>query len=125
MATPIPAKYVAPIGRYGKGNIDLNDRPQVKNSDGSISTVYSMTFNNDDGSAVLVPGVRKGLDRQMTPNEALAHYKKSGEYLGKFKSEAAANAYAEALHKSEAAKLVAKPNQDGAAITVKNVIKPK
>jgi hypothetical protein len=87
---------------YGKGNVDLNDRPTIKNPDGSISTVYSMTFTNDDGTAVLVPGVRKGLDRKMTSEEAWQWYKKTGEYLGKFKTEGEASKYAETLHEDQA-----------------------
>lgn len=97
---------------YGLGNIDLNDRPTIKNPDGSISTVFSMSFTNDDGSAVLVPGVRKGLDRKMTADEALQWYQKTGEYLGKFKSEDEANKYAETLHEDQAAQYLPQTNAD-------------
>ena len=89
------------IPNYGQGNIDLNNRPVINNPDGSKSTVYSMTFTNDDGSSVLVPGVRQGLDRQMTPDEAYAWYQKTGENLGKFKSEDLANKYADTLHEDQ------------------------
>ena len=87
---------------FGQGNIDLNNRPIVHNPDGSISTVFSMTFTEPDGSSVLVPGVRAGLDRQMTPDEALAWYQKTGEYLGKFKTDAEAEQYANTLHDDQA-----------------------
>ena len=53
----------------GQGNVDLNDRPVVAN-DGSYSTLYSGSFRDKDGQEVLVPGVRSGLDRQMTEQEA-------------------------------------------------------
>lgn len=85
---------------YGKGNIDLNNRPVIKNPDGSISTVYSMTFE-EDGKYVLVPGVRAGLDRKMTEQEAWEWYKKTGEYLGKFSSIEETDKYAESLHQDQ------------------------
>jgi len=87
------------------GNIDIGPgkRPAVKNPDGSVSSVYSMTFGPEaDGSYVLVPGVRHGLDRQMTEDEAYAWYKQTGEHLGKFKSVADADGFAERLHQQQA-----------------------
>jgi len=38
------------------GNINLFNRPVVRNNDGSISTVRSMSFN-DNGREILVPMV--------------------------------------------------------------------
>lgn len=96
---------------YGAGNIDLNNRPIINNPDGSKSTVYSMTFTNDDGSALLLPGVRAGLDRKMTPQEAMAWYQKTGEYLGKFKTDAEAEAYANTLHEDQANQYIQKPKE--------------
>jgi hypothetical protein len=87
---------------YGAGNLNLNDRPQVKNPDGSVSTVYSMTFGpEEDGKYVLVPGVRHGLDRQMTDEEAYDWYSKSGQHLGRFDSSKEADAYAQSLHEKQ------------------------
>jgi hypothetical protein len=62
-----------------------------------------MTFTDDEGTAILVPGVREGLDRQMTEEEAWQWYKKTGEYLGKFKTIKEADEYAEQLHKDQEA----------------------
>ena len=98
--------------RYGIGNIDLYKRPIIrKNSLGQplpsdeYSTIYSMTFAPEETGEkkyVLVPGVRHGLDRQMTSDEALKWYKQSGEYLGKFNSIESADKYAMSLHKKQA-----------------------
>ncbi|MEN6621698.1 MAG: tape measure protein [Smithella sp.] len=110
-----PEKPTLP-SEYGVGNIDLNNRPIVHNADGSISTVYSMTFWPDDeirakggerspedkGKYILVPGVRAGLNRTMTEEEAWDYYLQTGEYLGKFKSDADAEAYAQSLHEKQA-----------------------
>jgi len=86
----------------GRGNIDLNSRPVVRNPDGSISTVYSHTIGPDsEGKFVLIPGVRPGLDRIMEAGEAADWYEKTGQHLGKFSSIKEAGAYAEALHKQQ------------------------
>ena len=86
---------------YGIGNIDLNNRPAVKLPDGSVASVYSIGIN-DNGKEVLIPGVRHGLDRPMTTQEAVDWYKKTGEYLGKFNTIEESNTYAEQLHKDQA-----------------------
>lgn len=38
---------VQEIGQYGKGNIDLYNRPQYQESDGAIATVRSITISDD------------------------------------------------------------------------------
>ena len=85
---------------FGMGNIDLNHRPVIHNADGTDSTVYSMSFNVD-GKEVLVPTVRFGLDRIMSPQEALDWYKKTGEYLGIFNTPEEATEYAEKVHQGQ------------------------
>lgn len=88
------------IGRYGAGNIDLYDRPQYRNANGSISTVDSTSYNID-GQEVLLPTV---WNRNGTPyhssndEEILQRYRDTGEYLGKFSTVEEANDYAEKLH---------------------------
>lgn len=82
------------------GNIDLNNRPVVKNPDGTISTVRSMSINVD-GKEVLIPTVSDD-GRIMTEQEAINQYKRTGRHLGVFNSVAEANAYANQLHNQQA-----------------------
>lgn len=88
------------------GNIDLTNRPRVKNPDGSVSTVRSMSIN-EDGREILIPTVVGG--RVVSDDEAIDEYHRSGQHLGIFGTEADATAYAQTLHASEAAKLEAPP----------------
>ena len=89
---------LATSGMVKVGNIDLNARPTVKNEDGSVSTVRSMSIGVD-GKEVLIPTVVEG--KVVSNEEAIAHFKKTGEHLGMFDSPEAANAYAEVLHKQQ------------------------
>lgn len=82
------------------GNIDLKNRPQVKNPDGSVSTVRSITITDDNGKAVLIPTVVG--DKVVSNKDAITHYNKTGEHLGKFDTEEEADTYAQQLHKSQA-----------------------
>ena len=82
------------------GNIDLTKRPVVQNSDGSISTVRSMGFN-DGQHEVLIPTVHPG-GYIMSDDEAIDHYFKTGQHLGKFATPEASNTYAEQLHNDQA-----------------------
>ena len=91
---------VESIGQYGAGNIDLYDRPQYRNADGSISTVDGVSYNID-GQEVLLPTVwnRNGTPyHSQNDEEILQHYRDTGEYLGKFSTVEEANDYAEKLH---------------------------
>ena len=94
-----------PIERESEteGNIDLTNRPSVKNDDGSISTVKSMSIN-EDGKEVLIPMVSED-GKMMNEKEAIDYYHKTGKHLGKFNSVEEANAAAEKIHQSEAKKL--------------------
>lgn len=102
----IGEEVIAAGGPLVAGNIDLSARPRVKNPDGSTSTVRSMSFEQD-GKEVLVPTVVNG--RVVSDDEAIAHYKQTGQHLGIFATPAAATAFAEQLHASEARKLELPP----------------
>lgn len=112
---------------YGLGNIDLNNRPIVKNSDGTISTVRSMSFQDDNGKEVLIPTVING--KVVSDDEAINHYYKTGEYLGKFDSVEAADKYAIQLHKDQEKQYSNLPTkksiQEIAAPVMENIEKKK
>ena len=78
------------------GNINLFNRPVVKNNDGSISTVRSMSFNNGNRE-VLVPTVSND-GRIMSDRQAIQNYYDTGAHLGKFSNPDRATNYAEMLH---------------------------
>ena len=90
--------------RYGKGNIDLTDRPILYNSDGSYSTVDSFS-TNIDGREMLLPTIGRGQYGEpvrWTEDEAVQHYMDTGEHLGSFRTPAEADRYAQWLHNSQA-----------------------
>ena len=95
---PPPAKALDD-GMLEAGNIDLTKRPVVKNADGSISTVRSISVNFD-GKEVLIPTVSD--DGKILSNaKAIEQYKATGRHLGMFRSPGTATAYAEKLHKQQ------------------------
>lgn len=81
------------------GNIDLNRRPTVNNADGSFSTIESMSANIN-GVEVLMPTITPD-GKRMTEQQAVDRYLKTGEHLGKFRDPREADAYAQALSKSQ------------------------
>lgn len=86
----------ANTGMVQPGNIDLTNRPVVKNEDGSISTVRSMSFE-ENGKEILIPTVSPS-GVILTDEGAIALYHHSGQHLGIFKDAASADTYAQQLH---------------------------
>jgi len=100
-----PRQEKRPKGEITKGNIDLNNRPVVKNRDGSISTVRSMTIT-EGNTAVVIPTVIKrpnGSGVIVSDREAIKYYQRSGQHLGKFSNIQDADTYARNLHNQQAA----------------------
>lgn len=96
-------------GMVEPGNIDIHNRPVVKNPDGSISTVRSMS-TNIDGREVLIPTVSDD-GRIMSDDEAIDNFMQTGRHLGMFSSPEAATAYAENLHNQQADEYLPKQPQ--------------
>ncbi|HEL3740228.1 TPA: hypothetical protein ACXM54_000691 [Stenotrophomonas maltophilia] len=86
-------------GQLQAGNIDLNNRPVVRNPDGSISTVRSISANFD-GREVLIPTVSDD-GRILSDDDAIAQYQKTGRNLGIFDTPDNATAYAQSLHQDQ------------------------
>lgn len=98
-----PVLYVLPGSNPGllvRGNIDINNRPNVKNPRGGISTVLTVSFSIEEGE-VLVPRVVNG--RIVSPRQAFLSFAKTHKHLGIFDTVAHANAYSVRLHRQQAA----------------------
>lgn len=72
------------LGQTQPGNItNLGRRPTfVRAPDGARMTVYSLGFRDRNGDEVLIPQVIDG--QLLGSDQAIEHYYRSGEHLGKF-----------------------------------------
>lgn len=112
---PITVAAANMLRNNARGNIDLYNRPQYRQPDGSISTVNSISIGTDEGAIpsvngkgmeVLIPTIgrdKNGRPVQWTDEQAIENYRKTGENLGKFNSIEDADKYAEMLHRQQEA----------------------
>lgn len=101
------ARYVLPGPNPGlrePGNIDLWTRPSVRNpQEGGFSSVFSMSFGNDDGEVVIPRVVRIGGKWVIaSENRAITVYYNTGKHLGIFDNFRHANRYTDRLHLQQA-----------------------
>ena len=87
-------------GILSPGNIDIANRPIVKNKDGTISTVRSIGINYD-GKEYLIPTVSMD-GKIMTNKQAIDTFIKTKKHLGIFSNPKASHAYAQILHNQQA-----------------------
>lgn len=107
ISAPMTSAQPNAKGLLSPGNIDLSKRPVVNNPDGSISTVRSMSFN-EDGREILVPTVSPD-GKLLDENQAIDLYHRTGQHLGMFDNPDDATAYAQTLHNQQE-QMYAKPN---------------
>jgi hypothetical protein len=93
-------------GLIEKGNIPLVGRPLVAMGKGSVGSEYSYTVD-DNGAKVLIPSIFDGAPH--TAQQAIAHYRATGQHLGKWNNESDADAAAEIIHNRENHVLYRKP----------------
>jgi hypothetical protein len=87
----------------------------VKNHDGSISTVRTISIGTDQGE-VLIPTVVG--NRVVSDEEAIREYQRTGKHLGIFGTPEDATSYAQSLHQQQErqyARPTAQPLSNGAA----------
>jgi hypothetical protein len=84
-------------------NMDLSNRPQVKNKQaGGTSSVWSMSVGFTEGDkevTYLIPRISKD-GKIMTPDEAIEYFRKTKEHLGKFRTKKEADRFSRAYSAS-------------------------
>lgn len=84
------------------GNIDLFKQPEVKNPDGTTSTVDSRSYNFG-GREYLLPSVTPDGRHLRSDGEIISEFRKTGRHLGIFDTPENATTYAKQLHEDYAA----------------------
>jgi N12 class adenine-specific DNA methylase len=124
MSWNVPAPLPAEMQPTVAGNLDTaKPIAMVKNPDGSISTVRTMSFN-DGKHEVLIPTVHPD-GYIMSDKDAIDYYRQTGKNFGKFETPEAATDYAQWLHEGQA-KLIppadAKAQDEGMLAGIKSVL---
>lgn len=84
------------------GNINVSSIAPIKNSDGTYSTVRSISVGTDRGEA-LIPTV---IDGKVVPDStAIRIFKQTGKHLGIFKTANDADKFAIDLHNQESRRI--------------------
>ena len=99
----MPHKFVIP------GNIDLFNRPPVPVPGGGYATVRTMGIGEGTGEdeyEVNIPTVVG--NRVVSAEDAIRHYQRTGQHLGKYPTRALAASMARKLHSDYAAGLFAR-----------------
>lgn len=91
-----------PAGLRTPGNLDPWNRKVLKNGDGSVSTTSSMSIGTDQGET-LIPTVVDGV--RLSKEDAIKHFRDTGEHLGVFDTPEHADTFAEALHNEQARRM--------------------
>ena len=92
-------EHASVVGRIAPGNIDLRHRPHVRNPDGTVSTVRSISIGPANRQ-VLIPTV---VGRRVVSDAAARqHYLATGKRLGVYSSIPAANRAGMQIHEQQA-----------------------
>jgi len=94
-ATSALTPFKPSVNAIHAGNLPTDIRNKVTNPDGTISTVRTMSIGVDGGE-VLIPTVVGG--RVLSDQDAIAHYRSTGENFGTFRTPDEATTYAKQLH---------------------------
>lgn len=104
LTAPNPPAPRSSDGLVERGNIDLASRPLVRNADGTISTVRTISVNID-GAEVLLPTVTDS-GKIISDAAAIREYERTGKHLGKFSDPVSATRYAQDLHRQEEIRVI-------------------
>ena len=86
-------------GMIQPGNIDIYNRPLVKNPKGGTSTVYSMGVNLNDNDYLIPRVINEG--KLLSEDESIEHFKKTGKHFGVFENPEASTQHAKYLHNQQ------------------------
>lgn len=80
-------------------DLETENRELVPLKEGGQGTIYSATFEDEDGSHRVIPTIVGG--KQLNPEDAYKHSLKTGRHLGRFSSSEMANQAANERHLDE------------------------